>query len=458
MRNKGQNMLQGSILRGLIAFAVPVMLTNILQLLFNAADLVVVGQFCGSNSIGAVGATGSITTLMVNFFLGLASGVSVTVARNIGARQDEAVHRVVHTAMPIALICGGFLTVLGVVFCNDFLVLMGTPENLLPLSTVYMQIYFGGITFTMVYNFNAAILRASGDTKSPFLFLSLAGVVNVVLNVIFVTVFHMDVAGVALATVISKAVAAILVTLALIKRSDSCKLVLRKMRIYSKQLAEILHLGIPASIQSAVFQMSNVLIQSSVNSFGDVFVSGCSAAANIGGFIVTPANAFYQAAVSFVGQNVGAKNYNRVKKIIITGIGSVTVFCLTTGLLAAVFGKSLLSIYISDSAEAIGYGYTRLLFMYVPCFLLGIMDTLTGCLRGMGNSVVPMILSILGVCGFRIGWIYTVFQIPRFHTPEGLFSSYVVSWIMTASMLLVALVVTFKKKQAEAKLDFAKNS
>lgn len=438
-------MLDGPLFLNIVLYTIPIILTSILQLLFNAADLVVVGRFCGSVSVAAVGATGAITNLMVNFFIGLSVGAGVTVAHGLGSREETAVHNIVHTALPTALVSGVVLTVIGVSFSETFLTLMGTPENVLPLSSIYMKIYFAGITFTMVYNFCAAILRAAGDTKSPLIFLTLAGIVNVILNVFFVTVFHMNVAGVALATTISQAISAVLVVIALIRRTDACRLELTKMRFHKIQLMKMLRIGLPAGIQSSLFSISNVLIQSSVNSFGDIFMSGNAAASNIEGFVYVSLNAFHQTAVNFIGQNAGARQFKRVGRILWICLGCVTVVGIVLGNLGYAFGPQLLSIYITDSQEAISYGMIRLSFICLPYFLCGLMDVSTGALRGLGASFVPMVISILGVCGIRIGWIYTIFQIPRFHTPQCLYFSYVVSWTLTFLIQMAAFFIVYRK-------------
>ena len=438
-------MLQGPLFLNIIFYTIPIILTSLLQLLFNAADLVVVGRFCGSVSVAAVGATGAITNLMVNFFIGLSVGAGVTVAHGLGSREETAVHNIVHTALPTALVSGVVLTVIGVSFSETFLTLMGTPENVLPLSSIYMKIYFAGITFTMVYNFCAAILRAAGDTKSPLIFLTLAGIVNVILNVFFVTVFHMNVAGVALATTISQAISAVLVVIALMRRTDACRLELTKMRFHKIQLMKMLRIGLPAGIQSSLFSISNVLIQSSVNSFGDIFMSGNAAASNIEGFVYVSLNAFHQTAVNFIGQNAGARQFKRVGRILWICLGCVTVVGIVLGNLGYAFGPQLLSIYITDSQEAISYGMIRLSFICLPYFLCGLMDVSTGALRGLGASFVPMVISILGVCGIRIGWIYTIFRIPRFHTPQCLYFSYVVSWTLTFLIQMAAFFIVYRK-------------
>ena len=445
MKKQNQNMLQGPLLGSIISYTVPIILTSVLQLLFNAADLVVVGRFCGSISVAAVGATGSITALIVNLFIGLSVGAGVTVAHGIGSREDEVVHRTVHTALPLALISGVVLTVLGIALSEKLLTLMGTPENVLALSSVYMKIYFAGITFNMVYNFSASILRAVGDTKSPLVFLTIAGVINVVLNLIFVTVLHMNVAGVALATTISQAFSAVAMVVVLMKRTDAARLHLRQMKIYKIQMMKMLRIGLPAGVQSSLFSISNVLIQSSVNSFGDILMSGNAAAQNIEGFLYVSLNSFHQTAVNFIGQNVGAKQYDRVKKIVWICLGCVLMVGLTMGTLMYRFGESLLSIYITDSAEAISWGMVRLSVICQFYFLCGLMDVSTGALRGMGASISPMIISVLGVCGIRIGWIMTIFQIPQFHTPYSLYFSYIISWTLTFLIQMFAFFRIYRK-------------
>ncbi len=443
---KNQNMLQGPILSSVIAYTIPIILTSVLQLLFNAADLVVVGRFCGSISVAAVGATGSITALIVNLFIGLSVGAGVTVAHGVGSREDEVVHRTVHTAIPMALVSGAVLTVLGILLSEKLLTMMGTPENVLKLSTVYMQIYFAGITFTMIYNFAASILRAVGDTRSPLVFLTIAGVINVLLNLIFVTVLHMNVAGVALATSISQAFSAIAMVIVLMKRTDAAKLNLKKLRFYGEQMKKMIRIGLPAGIQSSLFSISNVMIQSSVNSFGDILMSGNAASQNIEGFLYVTMNSFHQTAVNFIGQNVGAKQYGRVKKIVWICLGCVLVTGFAMGTLICGFGEQLLSIYITDSAEAVAWGLVRMGIIARFYFLCGVMDVSTGALRGLGASVSPMVISVLGVCGIRIGWIATIFQIPRFHTPQCLYSSYIFSWTLTFLIQMYAFMKIYKKQ------------
>ena len=440
-------MLTGPLWSSLITYTIPVILTSILQLLFNAADLVIVGRFSGSINVAAVSATGSITNLIVNLFIGLSIGAGVTVAHAIGGNHAQEVHRTVHTALPTALVGGIVLSVVGVLFSETFLVMMQTPENVLPLSAKYMRIYFCGMTFTMVYNFCASILRAAGDTKSPLIFLTLAGIINVGLNIVFVLYLHMTVDGVALATVISQAVSAVLVVIALMRRTDACKLSLKEMRFYKKPFLKIIRIGLPAGIQSSMFAISNVIVQSSINSFNsEALMSGNGAAANIEGFVFVLMNSFHQTAVNFIGQNMGAHQYKRIKKIFGLCLIYVTLAGFAAGFTVWSFGEKLLSIYITDSPEAIRCGLIRFNFIALPYFVCGLMDVSTGSLRGLGASFTPMLISIMGVCGIRIMWIYTVFQIPRFHTPEWLYVSYILSWFGTFVFQTIAFIIIYKKR------------
>ena len=445
MKRHQQSMLHGPLFGSIVTYTIPIILTSLLQLLFNAADLVVVGRYCGSLSVAAVGATGYITNLVVNLFMGLSIGAGVCMAHAIGGRDEQAMHRTVHTALPTALVSGGVLTVVGVVLSETFLMWMGTPEEVLPLSTLYMRLYFCGMIFNMVYNFCAAILRAAGDTQGPLIYLTIAGVVNVILNVIFVTVFQMNVAGVALATALSQGVSAVLVVRALMRRNDGCRLHLNKMRFYKAQLVKMISKGLPAGIQGSMFSISNVVIQSSINSFGDVFMSGNAAASNIEGFAYVTMNAFHQTALNFTGQNVGAGQYKRVSKIAGICLASVAVVGLAVGVLMYLFAPQLLSIYITDSPEAIVYGVNRMAYLVIPYFLLGMQDVTTGILRGLGASIAPMLVSVLGVCGLRILWASTIFQMPQFHTPDWLFVSYPISWAVTFTAQLVLYIVVYRR-------------
>lgn len=450
MNSKSADLTQGSLLKRIILYTIPIILTGVLQLLFNAADLVVVGQYCGSISVGAVGATGPVINLLVNLFIGLSVGAGVSVAHGIGAGKEEDVRRVIHTSIPLAVICGIILTVIGIIGAEIILRLMDTPEDALKLSAAYMRIYFCGITASMLYNFGAAILRAAGDTKSPLIYLTAAGILNVLLNLLFVIVLKMDVSGVALATAISQVLSAVLIIHALMKREDSCRLKLREIRIYKRQLLRILQIGFPAGIQGSLFSISNVIIQSSVNSFGLAVMSGNAAAQNIEGFVYTSMNSVSQTALNFIGQNHGAGKFDRVRKIMLICLGFVFLTGITLGLTAFTCGRPLLSIYISDSDEAIRYGMTRIAYICIPYFLCGLMDVATGSLRGIGSSITPLIITVAGVCGFRILWIYTIFQ--KFHSLPTLYISYTVSWTMTFITETLVFIFLLRHQQKKAML------
>jgi len=445
------DLCEGPLLSRIISYTIPIILTGILQLLFNAADLVVVGRFCGSISVAAVGACGAVINLLVNLFIGLSVGAGVCVAHGIGGNRNEDVRRTVHTSIPTALISGAVLTVLGIAGARTILELMGTPEDVIGLSTVYMRIYFCGITASTLYNFGAAIIRAAGDTKSPLIYLTLAGIINVILNVIFVVALKLDVAGVALATSISQAISALLILIALIRRDDACKLKLKEMHIYRRQLVRILQIGCPAGIQGALFSISNVIIQSSVNSFGSVVMSGNAAGQNIEGFVYTSMNSISQSALNFTGQNFGAGKFDRVRRILRICLIMVFVTGVTLGSTVYLAARPILGIYITDSPEAIEYGKLRLAYILLPYFLCGLMDVSTAMIRGLGHSVLPMIITVMGVCGLRILWIFTVFRNPRWHTLGCLYFSYTLSWALTFILeLAVFLVIINRIEKARA--------
>ncbi len=432
-------MLEGPLLKNVILYTLPIIFTGILQLLFNAADLVVVGRFRGSVCVAAVGSTGALINLIINLFIGLSVGAGVAVAQAKGAGDAKRVSEAVHTSVLASVISGAILTVIGVTCAGWLLELMKTPDDILPLSTKYMRIYFVGILSSMVYNFGAAILRALGDTRGPLLFLTAAGAANVILNLFFVIALGMDVDGVAWATVISQTMAAVLVVLSLTRRGDEARLYLKRLRIHREALVKMLKIGLPAGFQSVMFNISNVIIQSSINSFNSVAISsGNSAAGNIEGFVYVLMNAFLQTALNFSGQNVGAGREKRVSKILGCCLACVSAFGITLGVLGYIFGRPLLSIYITDSPEAIEYGMIRLSLICLPYFLCGIMDVATGALRGMGSSFVPMVITIAGVCVFRIVWIYTVFAIPEFHTLQVLYLSYIISWTISFLAQMIA--------------------
>lgn len=443
------DMCHGPLFWKIVKFTIPIILSSILQLLFNAADLVVVGRFCGSVSVGAVGATSSLTSLFVNFFVGLSVGAGVTVAQGIGAGDDKKVHYAVHTAIPVALVSGVILTIGGVLLSEQALIWMGTPAEQLPLSALYMKIYFFGIIAMLLYNFGAAILRAAGDTKRPLIYLSIAGVLNVILNCVFVIYFHLDVAGVALATTISQCVSAILVIIALRQRTDACKLSISKMRFDKIALGRILAIGLPAGFQSSLFSISNVLIQSSVNSFGNIAVSGCAAASSVEGFVWVIISAFGQTALNFTGQNYGAGQFKRIHKVLGYCLITVLAAGIIAGSLCYIFAEPLLSIYVTDSAEAIRYGFIKITYIGLFYFIGGMMEVTTGVIRGMGHSLITMLVTVLGVCGFRVLWIYTVFH--QHHTLETLFVSYPISWTITFLVQIsIYFIICFNRNKKGA--------
>lgn len=423
------DMCNGPLLGKLLLFALPLMLSGILQLLFNAADIIVVGRFTGSHALAAVGSTSSLINLLVNLFIGFSIGANVLTAQYYGAKDQKNIHQTIHTSILISLIGGIILIAVGVLLARPLLKLMATPEDVLDQATLYMKIYFCGMPATMVYNFGAAILRAIGDTRRPLYFLFTAGVLNVFLNLFFVIVFHMGVAGVALATIISQTLSAILVVRCLTNLDGICRLYLKQLKIYPEKLLRIVQIGLPAGLQGAVFSISNVLIQSSVNSFGSIAMAGNTAASNLEGFVYTSMNAVYQTALSFTSQNMGAGKYERIGMILRRCVALVTIIGLALGGLVVLFHQPLLSIYSTDP-EVISYGTIRLFIICLPYFLCGIMDTLVGMLRGMNYSILPMIASIVGVCGLRIVWIFTVFRWN--HTLFTLYISYPITWALTA--------------------------
>ncbi|WP_443717060.1 MATE family efflux transporter [Ruminococcus sp.] len=433
------DMCSGPILRKMLMFALPLMLSSILQLLFNAADIVVVGKFAGDNSLAAVGSNTALINLLTNLFIGLSIGANVVAARHYGAKAWDDLRRTVHTAMLLSMLSGALLLVLGVIGAEQMLIWMQTPEEVLPLATVYLRIYFLGMISTMVYNFGSALLRAVGDTKRPLYFLLCAGIINVILNLLFVIGFQMDVMGVAIATVISETVSALLVLRCLVKEKGGIHLELRAMRIDRKKMLQILRIGLPAGFQGVVFALSNVVIQSSVNIFGNIVVAGNSAAANLEGFVYMAMNAFYQTTLSFVSQNYGAGEQKRINRIVLLGEACVIVTGTLLGNMVVFFGNDLLQIY-SNNPEVIAAGMVRLHYISMIYALCGIMDVMVGALRGIGYSIMPMIVSIVGVCVLRLIWLATVFQIPEFHKIETVYLSYPVTWILTSLVYIVFLV------------------
>lgn len=435
------DMCSGPLFSKIVLFALPLMASGVLQLLFNAADIIVVGRFAGSQSMAAVGSNGSLINLMVNVFIGLSIGANVLVARYYGAKDKKNLEETVHTSMVIAGVGGLLLIVVGELLAEPILILMGSPEDVLPLAVLYMKIYFLGMPGTLIYNFGSAILRAVGDTRRPLYFLLMAGVVNVIFNLLFVIAFSMDVAGVACATVISQYISAALILKCLMDTDADYRFVPSKLRVVKNKLISIIQIGLPAGLQGAIFSISNVLIQSSINSFGSVAMAGSTAASNLEGFVYTAMNAIYQTALSFTSQNYGAGNFKRIKKIQIYCVAFVIGTGLVLGKGAVFFGTELLHIYSSDT-EVIRYGIERLTIISGTYFLCGIMDVMVGGLRGLGSSVIPMLVSLTGACAFRVVWIYTVFAANR--RLDILYDSYPVSWAITLTAHVITYVIIFR--------------
>ncbi|MGI6176953.1 MAG: MATE family efflux transporter [Eubacterium sp.] len=439
------DMTKGPILEKMLSFAFPLMASSVLQLLFNAADVLVVGNFAGDEALAAVGSNGSLINLLVNLFVGLSIGVNVLAARYYGSGDGKSLSETVHTAMLMAVISGIILTIIGVIFARTFLVLMQSPEDVLPLAAVYLRIYFLSMTPMMIYNFGAGLLRAKGDTKRPLYFLTAAGIINVVLNLIFVIGFDMDVAGVAIATVVSECVSALLVWRCLMNENGDFRLDPHKLKIYKNHFRMIIRIGLPAGLQGVLFSISNVIIQTAVNSFGSVVVAGSSAAINVENFVYVAMNAFSQAEVSFVSQNVGAMRYDRIGKITRTALACSVITGAFLGITAYVLGDPLIGIF-TDSEDVIEQGIIRLRYLSAPYAICGAMEIMSGAMRGMGYSLTPTIVTVFGACVFRIVWLATVFMIPEYHTISTVYISYPISWILTLAIHCVCFFRIYNHK------------
>ena len=438
------DMTEGPLTTKIIKFTIPVMLTGILQLLFNTADVIVVGRFTGKTALAAVGSTGSLINLLVSLFMGLSIGTNVLVARYQGAKDDKAVSETVHTSIALGIVGGLILLIIGVVATRPLLEMMATPEDVIDQSTLYMRILFFGMPLNLILNFGAAILRAIGDTKRPLYYLTIAGVINLFLNIFLVTVFSLGVAGVAIATVISEGVSCVLILLCLKHETGAIRLYFNRIKINPSKCVDIMKIGLPAGLQGCIFSISNVLIQSSVNSFGSTVMAGNTAASNIEGFVYVSMNSLHQTCISFTSQNFGAGKFKRIKKVLINCLAIVAITGLVLGNSAYFFGKFLLSAY-NNEAEVISYGLIRLSIISTMYFLCGLMDVMVGAMRGIGYSILPMIVSLVGACGLRIVWIYTVFV--KFRTLDILFISYPVTWTITfLSHLVCYYIVTRKYK------------
>lgn len=433
------DMTTGAIFPKLVKFAVPLILSSVLQLLFNAADIVVVGRYAGDNSLAAVGSTSSLVNLLVNFFIGLGVGCNVVAANFLGAGKKDELNRTVHTTMVLSVIGGITLTLVGVLFSRQILVLMSSPGEVLPLSTLYLKVFFGGITATVIYNFGAALLRAKGDTKRPLYILLVAGVINVVLNLIFVVCFHLDVAGVAFATVLSQIFSASCVIFILCHEEEEFRLDFRRLCLDRGILPRIVRIGLPAGFQGMLFSFSNMIIQSSINSFGAVMVAGNSASQSIEGFVYISMNSFAQGTLTIAAQNMGAHKFDRIRRLIFIAEGVVICVGIVLSMTGYFFGRSLFSIY-SKNPLVIDAGMRRLRIILLTYFTCGMMDCMASAIRGIGHSVMPMIVTLIGACGLRIVYLLTFFRIPRFHTFESIFYSYPISWTVTFVFLTASFV------------------
>lgn len=437
------NMCEGAILPLLLRFAFPVLITGVLQVLFNAADIMVVGQFGSEHSLAAVSSTGSITGLIVNLFIGLSAATTVLCARFFGARDEKALSETVHTSMLISVIGGAFLTVFGLIFSEPLLRLMSVPEEVLPLAALYMRIYFAGMIPSLVYNFSASILRAVGDTKRPMYFLTLAGVLNVLLNLLFVIVLNMDVAGVALATIASQTLSAVLTVICLMRESGGIRLSIRRMKICGKRLRQIIAIGIPSGLHSTMFSIANVVIQSSINAFGPIAMAGNGASSSIESLIFTSLGSVSQAIVAFTSQNFGRYNYKRIVKAHLLGQAIMFTFGLLLCVFAVIFAEPLISLY-ADSAEEIAAGVAKLQMIGVFIFIYAGSDIAVATMRGMGCSLVPTVTAVICVCGIRLLWIATVFQIPQYHTLHGLYFAYPLSYVLSFVVQVASMIIMYK--------------
>ncbi len=436
------DMTSAPFLKKIFIFSLPLILTGLLQLAYNTADVVVVGRFAGSEALAAVGSTGSLINLLLNVFIGLSMGSGVMVARHIGSQDDERVHNCTHTAMLLSLLSGIFIGIFGFFMSGKLLVLMGSPEDVLPLATLYLKIYFMGCPGSVVYNFGSAIVRATGDTKKPLIILASTGLVNVALNLILVIVFHMGVSGVAIATIVSQYLSAIMIVIHLTKMNNACRLHFSKLRICKTELLKIIQIGLPAGIQNSLFSVSNVIIQSTVNSFGSVAMAGIAAGSNYDSYVYTATNAIAQTTMTFSSQNMGAGKYENIGKIYRYCITITVIIGVVMGALGTVFSEFIVGFFSTDK-DVVAIGAQRLALVmpfYVFCSL---MDVVAGQLRGVGESFKPMVVSLLGACGVRLFWIYAILPLNR--TLIFLYWAYPISWFVT--FVIQSTLYYFVKKK-----------
>ena len=441
------DMLNGSIFDKILLFALPLAISSILQQLFNSVDVAVVGRFASSEALAAVGSNSSVISLLINLFVGISVGANVVIANYIGQGKTEKIQDAVHTVMIVSLISGVFLLVLGLMIARPILEIMGTPENVIDLAVLYLHIYFLGMPFLMIYNFGAAVLRSKGDTKRPLYCLIISGVINACLNLLFVIVFKLSVAGVAIATVIADGVSAVLIICFLMNEEETIRLRLNKLKIKKSELIKVIKIGVPAGLQGVVFSVSNVCIQTAINSFGSDAVAGSATGLNFEYFTYDIAAAFAQAAVTFTSQNYGAGNLKRCKKIfglcMLFGIGFTEILSI----IFIIWDDFFVSIYTTSAAVAV-YGIIR---MHHVCLLEGVTATYevgSASLRGMGKSIEPSIITILGTVVFRMIWMVTVFKMVP--TYDMLMNVYIASWIFTGGAIFVVYFLHMKKTEANA--------
>lgn len=454
LKNYEMDMTSGSLPKKMLAYALPFIATGALQLLFNTADIIVVGRFAGSQSLAAVGSTSSLINLIVNLFMGLSVGVSVLISQYYGANHEKGVHQTVHTALCVSALSGILIAAFGITAARHMLMAMDSPSDVIELATTYLRIYFAGTPALLVFNFGAAILRAVGDTRRPLFYLTISGVVNVILNLVLVIVFHMGVAGVAIATVISEIISAVML-LACLHHTTSCyRFRFHALKIHINKLKLMIKIGLPAGIQGCIFSISNVIIQSNINAFGSIVMAGNSAAQSIEGFTYISMNAISQTALAFTGQNIGAKKTNNLKTILKYSCFYVTAIGILLGGLTCLLAKPLLYIFSSD-ATVVQSGTVRLFYICLPYFILGLSDVLVGMMRGMGYSFIPMLISIGGICGLRIVWIYLIF--PLYPVLPSIYLSYGISWLITTIIQAICLFALFRKLNQYSKNQLERN-
>lgn len=453
------DMTEGKLFPKIFAFAVPLILTAVLQLLFNSADMIVVGKFVGNNSVGAVGSTGSLNALLTNFAIGLSVGAGVVLASAFGAKDSEYGDKILHTSMVVSVIAGVIFGALGYFVSRPLLSVMGTPAVQLDDAATYLEIICLGCPFSMIYNFGASMLRATGDTKRPLIYLTVAGVINIIVNIVTVVCFNMGVSGVAIATIFSQAVSAVLVVITLLRNKGFVKLSLKKLRIHGKAFGEIMRLGVPTGIQSMLFNISNVLLQSAINGFGSDVVNGCSLSSQIEGYVYSIMSSISATALTAVGQNYGAHDYKRIKKCIYISVAFVTAAGIIAGGIAIAFHEPLCRIFTNsgESTETtekiISYAFERMLIIAGTYFLDGIMEVITYSLRGVGYSITSMLIVLVGTCAFRVLWIFGIF--PLYRRLWFLFMLYPISWAITLSVAWIWLEVVLKRdeKKVEKQSD-----